>query len=137
MPSFDRDLAGDQCGTTTVTLFDDLQQIASLLRAERFSLPITCLRALRASASISFEREGMQRPATATHAFSRDISGRCLVRIGQKLQPLENPVVGERHSAQRPDAALLFLQSDTMTKILSVRELNRESLRALSHAASP
>jgi hypothetical protein len=30
MPSFDRDLAGDQCGTTTVTLFDDLQQIASL-----------------------------------------------------------------------------------------------------------
>jgi hypothetical protein len=30
MPLFDRDLAGDQCGTTTITLFDDLQQIASL-----------------------------------------------------------------------------------------------------------
>ena len=40
MPSFDRDLAGDQCGTTTITLFDDLQQIASLLRAERFKAPV-------------------------------------------------------------------------------------------------
>jgi hypothetical protein len=27
MPSFDRNVAGDQCGITTVTLFDDLQSV--------------------------------------------------------------------------------------------------------------
>jgi len=58
MPSFDRDLAGDQCGTTTVTLFDDLQQIASLLRAERFKAPIQPPRA-------SFWNSARSRPRLA------------------------------------------------------------------------
>ena len=35
-PSFDRDLADDQRGITTVSFFDDLQQIASLFRTGRF-----------------------------------------------------------------------------------------------------
>jgi hypothetical protein len=35
VPAIDRDLAGDQCGTTPVALLDDLEQVAALLGPER------------------------------------------------------------------------------------------------------
>ena len=35
MPVFDRELAGDQCGTDIKTVVEDLQEIALLLLGER------------------------------------------------------------------------------------------------------
>jgi hypothetical protein len=40
VPAFDRQLAGDQQRAGVVAIFDDLEQIAALLRAERLGSPI-------------------------------------------------------------------------------------------------
>ena len=40
MPSIDRDLAGDQRGTSAVPFLGDLQEVAALFRTERFQPPI-------------------------------------------------------------------------------------------------
>jgi hypothetical protein len=40
MPALDRHLAGDQQRASVVTVFDDLEDIAPLLRIERFGSPI-------------------------------------------------------------------------------------------------
>ena len=35
MPVFDRELTGDQCGSATVAILDDLQQVAPVFITER------------------------------------------------------------------------------------------------------
>ena len=40
MPTIDRDLAGDQQRSPVAAIVDDLEQVAALLRIERFRPPI-------------------------------------------------------------------------------------------------
>ena len=82
MPAIDRDLAGDEQGSSVVAIVDDLEQIAALLGVERFRPPI-----IDDQQAGAFERAHQPRQPTFAARLGKfgEQARRALVEHGEAL----------------------------------------------------